>query len=53
MDGFCLFDEFQYLLVGGIGEEDLEVGEEALEGFLWSSRTLAGLAAMQLFWGGK
>jgi hypothetical protein len=40
------FDEFQYLLVGGVGEEGLEMGEESLERFFRSTRTLAGFAAM-------
>ena len=48
---FFSFNEFQYLLVGSVGKYGLEMGEEAFEGFIGRSRTLAGFATMQLFWG--
>ena len=48
-----LFDKLQDLLVGGVGEERPEMGEETVEGFFWGARAGAGGAAMKLLGRGK
>ena len=52
-DQFSAFYKLKDLLVGGVGKYRLEMSEEVLKGLFWCSSTLAGLATMELFWGGE
>ena len=42
-----LFQYLEELFVGGLGKDDLQVGEDALEGFFGSARTLGGIATIE------
>ena len=42
-----LFQYLEELFVGGLGKDDLQVGEDALEGFFGSAGALGGSAAIE------